>query len=104
MLTGQLVFEASTRIEMLAAHSQQKPIAPSKRVELPVPAELDELVLALLAKDPKDRPQTARDLSQRLSAIPLATPWTQERAEGWWRIHLPEVLAHGRVGLERGPG
>ncbi len=103
MLTGQLVFEASTRIEMLAAHSQQQPVAPSKRVELPIPEALDELVLALLAKNPKDRPQTARDLSRRLSEIPLATPWSPDRAEAWWRIHLPEVLAHGRVGLEPPP-
>ncbi|MBA3453118.1 MAG: serine/threonine protein kinase [Deltaproteobacteria bacterium] len=102
MLTGQLVYEASTRIEMLAAHSQQQPIAPSKRVELPIPAALDDLVLALLAKNPNDRPQTARELSQRLSEISFATPWTQDRAEAWWRVHLPEVLAHGRVGLERG--
>ncbi len=100
MLTGQLVFEASTRIEMLAAHSQQQPIAPSKRVELPIPAALDELVLSLLEKNPKDRPQTARELSRRLSEIPFASPWSQDRAEAWWRIHLPEVLAHGRVGLE----
>lgn len=98
MLTGHTVFEAATRIEMLAAHSQQQPVAPSKRVELPIPVELDDLILALLAKNPNDRPQSARELSERLAEIPLATPWTHDRSETWWRVHLPEILAQGRAG------
>jgi hypothetical protein len=23
--------------------------------------------------------------------VPLTTPWTPERAEGWWREHLPQL-------------
>ena len=35
---------------------------PSQRTELPIPRELDELVLACLEKDPKRRPQNAEEL------------------------------------------
>jgi eukaryotic-like serine/threonine-protein kinase len=79
------------------------PIAPSKRTELPMPAELDELVLSLLAKDPADRPQTAADLAARLSNVPLAAPWTPQRAVTWWQTHLPAMLAKGRDGHQIRP-
>lgn len=98
LLTGTLVFEATTRVAMLAAHAQQQPMAPSKRTELPIPAALDHIVLACLAKDPADRPQSARTLAARLADVPFDTPWTQERAETWWRNHLPAILAKGRDG------
>jgi serine/threonine protein kinase len=100
LLTGQLVFTAETRIAMLAAHNSEQPIAPSKRTELPVPRELDELVLALLAKDPAHRPQSAGDVAARLDAIPLAEPWTPRRAESWWQTNLPAILGKGRYGTE----
>jgi serine/threonine-protein kinase len=64
LLTGGLVFEAQSRVAMMAAHSQQQPVAPSKRTELPIPAALDEIVLALLAKNPAERPQTATELAR----------------------------------------
>ena len=58
-LTGQLVFEADTPMKMLLQHVQAEPIPPSQRTELPIPREIDELVLACLQKDPNKRPQSA---------------------------------------------
>jgi eukaryotic-like serine/threonine-protein kinase len=101
LLTAQLVFEADSKVAMMAAHSSEQPLPPSKRTELPIPRELDDLVLALLAKDPADRPQDAAELALRLAAVPLATPWTPQRAEAWWQTHLPGILAKGREGVER---
>jgi serine/threonine-protein kinase len=49
-----------------------------------VPAALDDLVLSCLAKDPNDRPQSARALSSRLAGIDGSTVWTEDRARGWW--------------------
>ncbi len=98
LLTGRLVFEASSTVAMMTAHAREAPVAPSKRTELPIPPELDELVLALLAKDPAERPRSATELARRLGAIPLATPWTSERAETWWRTHLPELVRGARDG------
>src|SRR4029078_2572084 len=65
--TGQLVFTGETVMAVLMQHAQTKPDPPSTRTELPIPAALDELVLSCLAKDPARRPQTARELSQRLA-------------------------------------
>jgi len=96
LLTGQLVFPATTRVAMIAAHRSTIPAAPSTRTELPIPAELDTLVLALLSKDPAQRPQTAAELAQRLDAIPIAPRWTNARAEVWWISHLPEMLGKAR--------
>jgi serine/threonine protein kinase len=92
MLTGRLVFEAQTAAGMMAAHIRDQAPPPSRRTELAVPPELDDLVLACLAKEPSDRPQTAQELRERLDAIPFAERWNQDRARAWWNTHAPDVL------------
>ena len=77
-----------TPVALLIHHVQTTPTRPSERTELAVPAALDEIVLACLAKDPADRPQTARELTRRLAAVELKEPWTEERAEQWWTLHV----------------
>jgi hypothetical protein len=62
---------------------------PSTRAPAPLPPELDALILECLAKDPSQRPPSARALQARLRAIPFANPWTRERAEEWWTSHSP---------------
>ena len=59
---------------------------------MPIPPELDALVLACLAKDRTSRPQSARELQQRLDAIPLQQRWTEARAQKWWNEHLPPAV------------
>jgi hypothetical protein len=44
-------------------------------------------VLACLAKDPAQRPQSARELSLRLAEVDGASAWTQARAREWWTMH-----------------
>ena len=48
-------------------HANATPVPPSQRSELEIPAELDRIILACLAKYPEDRPQTAAELSRRLA-------------------------------------
>ena len=48
------------------------------------------MALSCLAKDPTDRPASARELWARLGAIACDRPWTEERAERWWAENLPE--------------
>lgn len=91
LLTGQLVFTAGTPLGILMHHAQTEPKPPSAQTELPIPAALDELVLSCLAKDPAKRPQSARELSQRLAGLGEANGWTQDRAKEWWARHLPSI-------------
>jgi len=90
LLTGQLVFEAETRMKMLIQHVRTEPIPPSQRSELPIPAHLDQLVLACLHKDPDKRPQDARYLFQLTCECTPGPGWNQEKARRWWTAHLPE--------------
>jgi eukaryotic-like serine/threonine-protein kinase len=89
LLTGKLVFTADTSMKLVLAHVHSAPEPPSRKTELPIPAALDALVLSCLAKNPDDRPASARHLLERLDAIELSVSWTEERARQWWRTHLP---------------
>jgi eukaryotic-like serine/threonine-protein kinase len=89
LLTGQLVFTADSPLAVVMHHAQTPPPAPSTRSEMPIPAPLEDLVLACLAKSPADRPQSARELSRRLGAINSGQIWTDERAREWWSQHEP---------------
>jgi hypothetical protein len=88
LLTGRLVFEAANALQLIAKHIQDSPVAPSKRTELDVSPQLEEIVLGCLAKRPEKRPQTAAELDRMLAEIQIE-PWSQEDATQWWRTHQP---------------
>jgi serine/threonine-protein kinase len=89
LLTGKFVFEGPGLVKVMSDHIHTPPAPPSSRSELPIPPELDALILECLAKGPDQRPANASALQSRLQAIPVATPWTRERAERWWSQHAP---------------
>jgi eukaryotic-like serine/threonine-protein kinase len=89
LLTGQLVFTGDTPMRLLLHHAHTQPNPPSLRTELPIPQALDDLILSCLAKNPADRPQTARELVGRLEAIHLTSVWTEQRAREWWERYQP---------------
>jgi serine/threonine-protein kinase len=89
LLTGQLVFEAPTQMGLLMHHTRTPPTPPSSRSELPIPPALDRLVLSCLAKDPEDRPQSAKEFSRRLAEVDGADEWSQDRARQWWETVRP---------------
>jgi eukaryotic-like serine/threonine-protein kinase len=90
LLTGKLVFEEETFIATMLAHASKKPIPPSRRTEIEIPPQLEELVMACLEKEPQARPQSAGEVRRRILQNGLADSWTPERAEKWWRLHMPE--------------
>jgi serine/threonine-protein kinase len=89
LLTGQLVFAAETPMKLLLAHAHTSPEPPSSRTGMPIPPDLEALVLSCLAKDRGHRPQSARDLLQQLDAVALPHQWTEARAHEWWKVYLP---------------
>lgn len=86
MLTGRGPFdEASGTRESLELQRRSDPVAPSRRAASPVPAELDRLILQTLARDPRERYQTATEVCAALEAIGLALAGPVGWAEtvGW---------------------
>jgi hypothetical protein len=79
LVTGELVFTGTTAMQMLIDHASTPPPRPQTRTELPIPRDLEDLIMECLEKDPARRP-----------AVPQ--PWTGERADTWWRSHAPTAL------------
>jgi serine/threonine-protein kinase len=93
LLTGQLVFEADTPMKMFMHHVQTTPIPPSQRTELPIPREVDALVLACLEKDPAKRPQDAEQLLRMIRQCRISEAWDNDSARRWWQTHLLDLTA-----------
>ncbi len=91
LLTGNRVFEGQSPVALLVRHAHEAPPAPSSRTELPIPAELDRIVLDCLAKHPSARPASADELSARLAAVAGSNPWSRQEAQAWWDLHRPSA-------------
>jgi serine/threonine-protein kinase len=89
LLTGELVFRAETQMGLLIHHAHTPPTPPSQRTDRPIPPALEALIMSCLAKDPAERPQSAKELSSRLAAIEVPEEWTPERAKQWWELSGP---------------
>jgi serine/threonine protein kinase len=62
-----------------------------ERCDLPVPAELEAIVMRLLEKDPANRIQSAQGLARSLRALANLCEWSPEQAEQWWETNLPRL-------------
>ncbi|HEX6104956.1 MAG TPA: serine/threonine-protein kinase [Gemmatimonadales bacterium] len=83
LLTGRLVFDGETPIQVILRHLEEEPVPPSRRTSQPVPPALEAAVMACLAKRPEDRPASAAELACMLAAAG-AEPWSREDAVEWW--------------------
>ncbi len=95
LLTGRYVFEGESAVEICAAHLHDQPVPPSEKSGLPIPKDLEDIILRCLAKDPADRPDSAAELQDLLEDCESAGSWTQKDARVWWQEH-----ASGFEGLE----
>jgi serine/threonine-protein kinase len=89
LLTGKLLFEGASAVEVMFHHVHTAPVGPSKRSGLEIAGPLEALVMECLEKDPTRRPASAEAVSARLNGIRLEQPWSVERAEHWWARHRP---------------
>lgn len=87
LLTGRPVFEAEKLVDLCEMHTSQEPTTPSERLGRPVPEDLENVILACLEKSRSRRPQTARELANRLRACEAASEWTADKADNWWNSH-----------------
>ncbi|HEX9895615.1 MAG TPA: serine/threonine-protein kinase, partial [Gemmatimonadales bacterium] len=86
MLTARPVFEAANVFHMISRHLNEVPVPPSRVAKQPIPPELEQVILACLAKSPEDRPRSATELARALEAVP-AEPWGEAQAAEWWRTN-----------------
>ena len=89
LLTGQLVFDGASAVDVIAQHARTPPTPPSQRTELPIPSALDSLILSCLEKEPARRPQSADDLLDSLRRCGVE-PWTEAQGRSWWQALVPE--------------
>ncbi|QSQ27941.1 protein kinase [Pyxidicoccus parkwayensis] len=93
LVTRQLPFKRATPAALLADHLTRPPPRPS--TICPVDPALEEIILLLLAKDPRERFQDASELLEALchaSGEPLPEEPLSARAS---YLHVPEVVGRG---------
>jgi DNA-binding NtrC family response regulator len=94
LLAGRPPFEAGDAISLLMHHTKTPPPPPSSLAEERIPAALDKVILACLAKEPAERPANADALWEDLHAIRIADPWDRHMARSWWELHAPELVEY----------
>lgn len=117
LLTGHTVFEGASVRDILRAHRDEA--APTLReAGVDAPRELDDLLAALLAKDPDERPEHASEVADELDAILapqagrramlVAVPLLLAAAAGAWILFGPqdepvEPAEPETIYVDRGP-
>jgi len=91
LLTGKLVFEGETAMQMALHHLQSTPVPPSKRTEIDIPADLESVILQCLEKNRSNRPRSAAELDRILKQCEPDAPWNQDRARTWWDLYQPAL-------------
>lgn len=81
MSTGRRPFDGRDTMSILTSLALDDPRSP-RILNTQIPAELSDLIVQLLAKDPTDRPQSADDVARRLQALEFgsADPVTHRTA------------------------
>ena len=85
LLTGEPVFRAPTVVEICRKHLLEPPVPPSQRGQHPVPADLEAVILACLAKEPGGRPASAEALRGELLRCADAANLDRAAAKRWWQ-------------------
>jgi serine/threonine-protein kinase len=81
LLTGRLPFVGPSSMDLMLAHATEKPPAFADLEVAHIPSAIEQVIFSCLEKDPKDRPQCARELMERYET----------------------AMAIGEMGLEEGP-
>lgn len=92
LLTGRETYAGRTSIEIVQKVLSAPPPRPSAASDEPVPAALDQLIVACLARRPEDRPASAAAIIEALDGID-AGAWDQAAAHAWWQANAAPIAA-----------
>lgn len=96
LITGEPPFIGATPAATLHMHCRETPERPTVKA-LDCPVELEKIILALLEKKEEDRPQTAKEVSQRLKGVKqTVTVLTPEAGS-----HLNPQIAEAAAAVSR---
>jgi serine/threonine-protein kinase len=87
------VFSGRGSLEVIHHHLQTQPEPLSKRLGKPVPPKLEAVILSCLAKNPDDRPESARALAQALHDCDDVPPWDELDARRYWQERATRLKA-----------
>jgi serine/threonine-protein kinase len=86
LLTGHTPFEGDRAIKIILAHAHNQVVPPSQ-LRAEIPADVEQVVMRALAKNPLDRYPTARAFGEALADCEVAGGWTHIEAAQWWRAN-----------------
>ena len=89
MLTARQMFPNRTFAETVMSHISRVPDLPSMHV--PVPKDLEDVVMRCLEKKPDNRFQSVRQLDEALARCEAAAQWKSEDARSFWLSLRPSV-------------
>jgi hypothetical protein len=99
VLTGDPVFQGPTPYALFEKHAKERP-GSIRALRPDVPEALEAVVFALLAKNPKHRPQTAVELYRHLvSVLPARARHPEREFDPWRPFRSPMAPAPGINGL-----
>jgi serine/threonine-protein kinase len=85
LLSGTPVFAGNSMVEVCAHHVYSAPEPLSRGTGGSISADLEQVIMGCLAKDPALRPRSAEELAHRLRACADAGAWSESDAERWWQ-------------------
>jgi serine/threonine-protein kinase len=94
LLTGRHVFHGGNVVDIASQHVHELPAPPSAKVS-GIPASLDAVVLACLAKRQEDRPTDATTLAKMLLECEV-DEWTRDDAREWWQQPRAVAVSQAR--------
>jgi eukaryotic-like serine/threonine-protein kinase len=96
LLTGRPPFTGDSPVAIAYQHVRENPVPPS-RVDPEVPQWADAIVLRAMAKDPRDRYQSAaemrQDIQRALQGVPVAAPRTAAYGTATQRVGPASAMA-----------
>jgi serine/threonine-protein kinase len=87
LLTGRAPFQGDNALSVMIAHARDAATPPTA-LRPDIPADLEQVVLRCLAKNPADRYQDAASLERALAGCGCGSAghWTEDHAAEWWRM------------------
>ena len=101
LLTGSPPFNGASLVEVCGHHLNSTPERPSARLGRPLAESLENIVLRCLAKNPAERPQSARVLEEELRAAAGIPAFTAEDALRFWETDFVASPSESPLSFQR---